>query len=125
MSIERTEGVTKPDIEYLMANLEKANEIRSQRAKLRVDLAKMDTTEACRLLADRLTGEMGTVGTLKVEQMLLAIRGVGKGRARLLARAAGNTALTERVSNLPEFRRHELARVLLDRASELERRAAA
>lgn len=110
------------DADARMENLKRANVIRARRSQLRKDIAKMETTEACRLLAQRLVDDPESIGTLKVEQMLLAIRDIGPRAANQMARAAKDTSLVERIDRLPEFRRRELSSVLLDHAHGLERR---
>lgn len=110
--------------EHLMSNLARANEVRARKKQLREDLAKMPGVDACRELADRLVNDPAAIGPVKVEQLLMAIQGVGRRRAHLLAMAAKGTSLTDRADRLPEFRRVALAHVLLDRAEAQRAKAA-
>lgn len=115
-----------PILEGRMSNLQRANEVRVEKAQFKIDLGKMDQAEACLLLADRLQNDPGgVVGKMSVQELLLAVSGIGKTKATLLARAADRTPLNVKVRDVPEFRRRELARVLRERASDVERYAAA
>lgn len=110
-----------PKLAGRMANLERANEVRVKKARFKEDLARLDQAEACRLLADKMINEpLGRVASMSVQEVLLSVSGIGRSKAVMLARAADRTPLNVKVRDLPEHRRYELARVLRERANDVE-----
>ncbi len=105
-----------------LANLEKANEVRTRKARFKEDLSRLEHVEACRLVADRLLNDHTDLGSFSVQELLLSIDGIGKTKAGQLARSADWTNLTDRVARLTVSRRQLLARALEHRADEREGR---
>ena len=108
--------------EYLpgrLENLRRANKARTDKARLKVALAKLPQREACHRIADQLTTDPSPLGVFSVEELLLCVNGVGKAKAKVLARFADRTPLSRKIRDLTEPRRHELARVLRERGDGL------
>lgn len=112
-----------PILEGRLGNLKVANQVRTKKSQFKEDLGLMPEAEACRLLADRLVNDpSGIMGAMSVKEVLLAINGIGKTKALMMAKAAQHTSVVEKVRDLPEFRRHALAKELRERAEFVETR---
>lgn len=108
-----------------IANLRKANEVRTRKSHLKRDLAMVGQAEACRLVADRLVNDPSSIRAFTVEELLLSIEGIGTVKARKMAQSADWVPLTDRVGKLTERRCGLLARSLRSRADEVEQRVQA
>ena len=102
-----------------LENLRKANRARTDKARLKIALAKMSGPEACLAIAKQLEDDWSVLGVFSVQELLLCVNGVGKAKAKTLARFADRTPLGKKVRELTDPRRHELARVLRERADGL------
>ena len=102
-----------------MSNLARAQKARTDKARLKRALRQMPQADACHRLADQLVSDPSPLGVFSVEELVLCVNGVGKAKAKILARFADRTPLSRKVRDLTEPRRHELARVLRERGDGL------
>lgn len=127
-----TKTKTDPIRDGRLRNLGKANVVRIAKSDLKRDLGVMDQVEALKLVADRLENDPGVLLSFSLEELLLAIPGVGRVKARQLSKAVERqlaarfgTApldpmpLSVRVRDLVEPRRVGWAAVLRERAHDL------
>lgn len=108
-----------------MAALAKAQEARIGKARLKDSWAGRPGHEVLREVAGLLEDEQERrLDAFKIGELLTAVPGVGKNKARNLAIAAERLELMAKVGPLTPRRRQVLAQVLRDRAEDVEERHA-
>ena len=113
---------TDPVLAGRLANLEKANVVRTRKREIKDELRLLDQAEGCRFIAKRLKDDPECLGAFSVQELLLSVEGIGKTKATMLACQADWTILTDKIRGLTDERRSKLARALRGRADSVEGR---
>lgn len=107
-----------------LVNLAKANEVRVRKAEFKKVINKVAEPQALSMVADALESDQRLLDSFSIKELLMAIPGVGREKARLLARAAEGLELMTKVGAMTTRRRTVLAEVLRERGRDREKAAA-
>lgn len=89
--------------------LDVGNRVRVAQANLKVEIAGLPQGEGLAVVAELLeSGDLGVVGGMRVESLLVAVRGVGRGKVGRLLVSAGCSG-SRRVRELTERQRLAIA----------------